>query len=111
MKATYKTLTLFLSLILIAGSSMAININTGSMENDITRNTNLTDKSQPDVKAPIAEKTTFNLLDEPEFWVNFLKSSISKDFETTEAPLNVVNEMETNPTFWVDYLTTITIEE
>ena len=49
------------------------------------------------------------MLDDSTYWVNYLKNTIRTDEEDTSSLQNPMNEMNSNPRFWVDYLKEITI--
>ncbi|MEI6576007.1 MAG: hypothetical protein WCO63_07515 [Bacteroidota bacterium] len=71
--------------------------------------------SQPSVGRDIPEqansKSISQMLEDPKYWVNYLKNTVSTDTEDNSSSYDAVEEMQNNPVYWVDCLKQIVTEE
>lgn len=56
------------------------------------------------VTNPANVEISTSVFDYPNYWVNYLETTIGPELQQDEISNDVINEMESNPTFWVDYL-------
>ncbi|MEI6575628.1 MAG: hypothetical protein WCO63_05550 [Bacteroidota bacterium] len=115
MKTTVQTLNNIFRISLIAGTLFIFSNLQASDTKALNSKTNFASLTSSVISIgndPVASETTAvknPMLDDSTYWVNYLKNTIRTDEEDTSSLQNPMNEMNSNPRFWVDYLKEITI--
>jgi len=51
------------------------------------------------------------MLEDPNYWVNFLKSTVNPDADDTNNISSAIEEMQSKPYYWIDYLKNVEAED
>jgi|GEM_PF-3281235 len=64
-----------------------------------------------DESLPTATSGSNQMLDDPKYWVNYLKNNVNPNDDENLNTASDLNEMENNPEYWINSLKHIVTEE